>query len=136
MAEINPKGTEFVGLIGRLMDLLANPDVSRIEVVIGSFALDDSGKPKLFDGKAPLTTRAIQIPGMNEEFQEGLRKELEAGPVALLMILWIDRSPKGPVGFATFDAAINSQPRNISDLDDAEKSTIAAYLERQKAKKK
>ena len=34
MTEINPAGTLFLGLIEELMDLLAKPDVSRIEVVM------------------------------------------------------------------------------------------------------
>jgi len=132
MSDINPKGTAFVGLIDELMDLLAKPDVSRIEVVIGSFALDDSGKRKLIGGNASLTTRAFQIGGMNEEVQEGLRKEFEAEPVNLLMILWLDRFPNGPLGFVTFDAEINKRKKSLSDLDEAEKSTLEAYRERQK----
>jgi hypothetical protein len=132
VSEINPKGTAFVGLVGELTDLLAKPDISRIEVVIGSFALDESGKRKLFGGQASLTTRAFQIGGMNEEVRESLRKEFDASPVNLLMILWTDRSPKGPVGFVTFDADTNKQHKSISELDEAEKSTIAAYTQRQK----
>ena len=44
--ETNPKGTVFVELIAELMDLLKNPNVSRIEVVMANYELDDNGQRK------------------------------------------------------------------------------------------
>ena len=93
--EPNPKGTVFVELIAELMDLLKNPNVSRIEVVMANYELDDNGQRKVDGGKEVVAIRPFIVRGMDKEVQDELRKELDSGPITLLMILWIDRTKAG-----------------------------------------
>jgi hypothetical protein len=132
MSEANPPGTVFVVLIGELLDLVRNPDIAKISVVIGSYELDHKGANKMVNGKASVALRSFEIGGMNEEVQEKLRAEIEAGPIGHLMVLWIDRF-KG-LGFARFDPVTDRKSASMSDLDNVEKSMIADYLQRLKPK--
>ena len=73
---------------------------------------------------------------MNNKVQENLRKEIDAGPIALLMVLWMDRSRKGsPMGIAKFASPTDPRPASISDYDHVEKTAIAEYLRRQTSQK-
>jgi hypothetical protein len=128
----NPKGTVFVELIAKLMDLLGDPNVSRIEVVIASYELDDQGQRKVEDGQEVIVTRPIIIRGMDKDVQDALRKELESGPITLLMILWMDPTIGGvPVRMFFFDAADTKRTSGFAGMDHLEKSVMADYLNRQ-----
>jgi hypothetical protein len=69
MAEVNPAGTMFLGLVDELMDLVKNADVSRIEVVMAGYELDRDGEKKLINGKHSIAQRAFKIRGMNKDVQ-------------------------------------------------------------------
>jgi hypothetical protein len=128
----NPPGTMFVELIAELMDLVKNRDVSRIEVVTGSYDLDDNGKRKLANGKESVTTRSFPIRTADKSVQDRLRTEIEAGPFSLLMVLWIDRTQPGvPLGMLFFDAVGKKRSPGITGMDHLEKSVMAGYLNRQ-----
>src|ERR1700722_18148628 len=128
----NPKGTIFVELVASLMDLLANPKVSRIEIVIGEYQLDENGKPKLENGKEAVTTRAIAISGMDAEVQEKLRAEIDQGPITLLMVLWMDPTREGaPFGMQFFNDVGKRRSPGIDGMDHLEKTVMADYLNRQ-----
>ena len=130
--ETNPKGTVYVELIAELMDLLKNPNVSRIEVVMANYELDDNGQRKVDGGKEVVAIRPFNVRGMDKEVQDELRKELDSGPIALLMILWIDRTKAGvPLGMLFFDAAGKKRTPGIAGMDHLEKSVMADYLNRQ-----
>jgi hypothetical protein len=131
--ETNPKGTIFVELIAELMDLLKNPNVSRIEVVIANYELDDNGQRKVDGGKEVVAIRPFIVRAMDKDVQDELRKELDSGPITLLMILWIDRTKAGvPLGMFFFDAAAGKKRTpGIDGMDHLEKSVMADYLNRQ-----
>jgi hypothetical protein len=136
MSELNPAGTLFVGLVGELMDLLANPNVSRIEVVMASYELDGHGQRKIEDGKEVVAIRPFIVRGMDKEVQTELRKEFDSGPINLLMVLWIDRTQASvPVGMLFFDAAGKKRTPGIGGMDHLEKTVMADYLSRQVKKK-
>lgn len=126
----NPKGTVFVELIATLIDLLKDPNVSRIEAVMANYELDDKGQRKMDNGKEIVVTRPFVVRGMDETVQDELRKELDSGPIALLMILWIDRG-RPPVGMLFFDVAGKRRTPGIDGMDHLEKSVLADYLNRQ-----
>ena len=131
--ETNPKGTIFVELIAELMDLLKNPNVSRIEVVMANYELDDNGQRKVDGGKEVVAIRPFIVRAMDKDVQDELRKELDSGPITLLMILWIDRTKAGvPLGMFFFDAAAGKKRTpGIDGMDHLEKSVMADYLNRQ-----
>jgi|SRR5271155_2754008 len=132
MTEINPAGTMFVELIAELMDLVADPNVSRIEVAMGSYNLDEHGNRLLVNGKESVALRAFRIGGMHKEVEQGLRAEFDAQPITLLMILWTDRSRKSnSLGVISFDPATIKKVAGTSDYDLVEKSAIEAYRTRQ-----
>ena len=127
--ETNPKGTVFVELIAELMDLLKNPNVSRIEVVMANYELDDNGQRKVDGGKEVVATRPLIVRGMDKEVQHELRKELDSRPITLLMNLWIDRTKAGvPLGMIFFDAAGKKRTPGMEGIDHLEKSVMADYL--------
>jgi len=131
MADVNPAGTAFLGLIDALIDLTKDPNVSNIEVVMGSYEVDEQGKDKLVDGQLSVALRGFAVRGMNKDVQEGLRKQIEAGPLAYLMILWTDRSRKeSPLGIMTFDPVTKRQKQGMAGLDKVQKSAISEYLQR------
>lgn len=130
--EPNPKGTVFVELIAELMDLLKNPNVSRIEVVMANYELDGNGQRKVDGGKEAIAIRPFIVRGMDKEVEDELRKELDSGPITLLMILWIDRTKAGvPLGMFFFDPAGKKRTAGIDGMDHLEKSVMADYLNRQ-----
>ena len=130
--EINPSGTIFVELIAELMDLLKNPNASRIEVVTANYELDDNGQRKMDGSKEVVAIRPFIVRGMDKEVQDKLRQEIDSGPITLLMILWMDRAKAGmPLGILFFDAAGKKRAPGIDGMDHLEKSVIADYLNRQ-----
>ena len=131
--QTNPKGTVFVELIAELMDLLKNPNVSRVEVVMANYELDKNGQRKVDGGKEVVAIRPLIVRGMDKDVQEELRRELDSGPITLLMILWIDRtSAGGRLGMLFFDAVGKKRTApGIEGMDHLEKSVMADYLNRQ-----
>jgi hypothetical protein len=130
--QTNPKGTVFVELIAELMDLVKNPNVSRIEVVMANYELDDNGQRKMDRGKEVVAIRPFIVRGMDKEVQDELRKELDSRPITLLMMLWIDRTKAGvPLGMLFFDTAGKKRTPGIGGMDHLEKSVVADYLNRQ-----
>ena len=129
--ETNPKGTLFVELIAELMDLLKNPNVSRIEVVIANYELDDNGQRKVDGGKEVVASRSFIVKGMDKAVEDELREELDRGPITLLMILWIDRTKANGPGMFFFDVADKKRTPGIGGMDHLEKSVMADYLNRQ-----
>ena len=128
---INPEGAAFLGLIDTLIDLVRNPAVSRIEVIMSSFALDERGEKKLMSGKASILERSFVVRHVNKDVREKLREQLDAGPVTCLMILWMERFENGnKMGIQTFDPAIQRKRDHAADYDDVEKSAISGYLHR------
>jgi hypothetical protein len=133
MSEINPAGTMFLGLVGELMDLVKNPNATRIEVVMAGYELDDLGVNKLVGGKHSIAIRAFAINGMNKEVQEKLREQFDAGSITHLMVLWVR---PGGMGMAKFDPSTNQKTAaGIAGCDDVEKSMISGYLHRQTGKR-
>lgn len=130
MGEVHPAGTEFLGLIDALIDLTKDPNVSNIEVVMGSYEGDEQGKDKLIDGQLSVALRSFIVRGMNKDVQEQLRKQIEAGPLSYLMILWTDRSAKG-LGILTFDPETKQRKPGVAGLDKVQKSAVSDYLQRQ-----
>jgi hypothetical protein len=132
MAGINPEGTMFLGLIDSLIDVVKDPAISRIEVIMSSYELDGDGKKKLVSGKHSIAQRAFVIRGMNKEVQDKLREQFDASPIISLMILWMERfQNENKMGVLTFDPATKQKTHRVSDYDDVEKSVIANYLQRQ-----
>lgn len=131
MSEIHPAGTAFLGLIDVLIDLTKDPNVSNIEVVTGRYEVDEQGKDKLIDGQLSVALRGVVVRGMNKAVQDELRKEIEVGPLSYLMILWTERSARGPLGILKFDPETKQQRElGAAGLDRVEKSAIADYLQR------
>lgn len=133
MTDVNPAGTAFLGLIEALIDLKNDPNVSNIEVVMGSYEVDEQGKDKLVDGQLSVEMCSMIVKGMNKDVQEQLRKEIDARPLAYLLILWTDRSARGPLGIMIFDPVTKQQAQKqggMAGLDKVEKSAIASYLQR------
>ena len=137
MGRPNPKGTMFVELIAKLMDLLKDRNVSRIEVVMASYELDDNGQRKVEGGEELIAIRPFVVRVMDKAVQEELQKEFDSGPITLLMILWIDRTiPTGvPVGMFFFDPADRKRTPGIDGMNHLEKTVMADYLNRQVKKK-
>lgn len=131
MSEVNPAGTLDLVLIEALIDLTQDPNVSNIEVAMGSYEVDEQGKDTLVDGKLSVAPRGMKVTGMNQAVREELRKQIDAGPLNYLMILWVDRSRKeSPLGLMTFDPATQQQKPGVAGLDHFQKSVIADYLQR------
>jgi hypothetical protein len=130
MADVNLAGTAFLGLIDALIDLTGDPNVSNIEVVMGSYEVDEQGQDKLIDGQLSIALRGVVVRGMNKAVQEELRKQIEAGPLSYLMILWTDRAGKGTLGILTFDPVTKEQTSGTGSLDKVQKSAISDYLRR------
>ncbi len=133
MSEVHPAGTAFLGLIEMLIDLVNNPDVSRIEIVMGSYEADEQGKDKLVDGQLSIALRPFIVRGMNKAVQDELRKEMEAGPLSYLMVLWMEQFEKeNKLGLFLIDPETKQQKApGVAGLDKIEKSAIADYLQRQ-----
>lgn len=131
MAEVNPAGTAFLGVIDALFDLTKDSNVSNIEIAMGSYEVDEQGKDKLVDGQFSVALRGMKIRGMNKTVQEEIRKEIEAGPLCYLMILWTDRSRKdSPLGIMVFNPVTKQQQTTgLASLDKVQKSVIADYLQ-------
>src|SRR5580658_9679112 len=130
MSGVNPPGTVFVELIANLMDLVATPDVSRIEVVMAGYEFDEHGQHKMVEGVDVVTKRFFSIERMDKPVQEELRKELDAPPIAALMVLWISRTRQA-VGMLRFAIASGKSTRGIEGMNHIEKSIMADYLNRQ-----
>ena len=83
-------------------------------------------------GKEVIAISPSIVRGMDKEVQDELRKELDSGPITLLMILWIDRTKAGvPLGMLFFDATGKKRTPGIDGMDHLEKSVMADYLNRQ-----
>jgi hypothetical protein len=132
MAQGNPPGTMFLGLIEELIDLVKNSDVSRIEVIMASYDLDEHGEKKLVGGEHSVAKRAFVIRGMNKDVQNKLREQFDAGPITHLVILWMERfQNESKMGILTFDPVTKQKAANVTDYDAVVKSAIADYLQRQ-----
>ena len=127
-----PAGTMFLGLIEELMDLVGNPDVSRIEVLMACYELDEHGEKKLVGGKHSIAKRAFVIRGMDKAVQDELREQFDAAPLTHMMILWMEQfQNERKMGIASFDPATQKKVTRASDYDVVEKSMISDYLKRQ-----
>jgi hypothetical protein len=132
MAQGNQPGTMFLGLIEEVMDLLKDPDVSRIEVIMASYDLDEHSEKKLVGGKHSVAKRAFVIRGMNKDVQDKLREQFDAGPITHLMILWMERfQNESKMGILTFDPVTKQKAARVTDYDAVVKSAISDYLQRQ-----
>ena len=63
-------------------------------MVMANYELDDNGQRKVDDDKEVVAIRPFIVRGMDKEVQDELRKELDSGPITLLMILWNGSSGK------------------------------------------
>jgi hypothetical protein len=132
MSEVNPAGTMFVELIAELMGLLANPNVSNVEVVMANYELDVHGQRKMENGKEVVVIRPFAIRGMDKGVQNELRNEYDSGPITRLIVLWIDRTrTSGPFGMLFFDVAGKERAPGVNGMDHLEKKVLADYLNRQ-----
>jgi len=135
MTAINPPGTMFLGLIEELMDLVKNPAVSRIEVLMANYELDERGEKKMVDGKHSIAKCAFAIRGMNKEVQDKLRQQFEAALISHLMILWMEQfQNERKMGIASFNPVTKKKAVRPSDYDAVEKSMISDYLQGQTKK--
>ena len=122
----------FLGLVDSLIDLVKDPTVSSIEVIMSNYELGGNGEKKLVNGKVSITERSFVIRGMNKDVQEKLREQFFAAPITSLMILWMERFEKeNKMGIITFDPATKQKVDRVSNYDAAEKSAISNYLKRQ-----
>jgi hypothetical protein len=99
---------------------------------MGSYELDEQGKEKLVDGQHSVALRPFIVRGMNKDVQEQLRQQIEAGPLAYLMILWTERFAKeNKLGVLTLDPETKQQTSGMGSLDKVQKFAISDYLQRQ-----
>jgi hypothetical protein len=129
MSELNPAGTMFLGLIDALMDLVMKPTVSKIEVIMAGYELDDHGAEKLVNGQHSIEIRPFPISSMNEDVQEKLREEFESAPISHLMILFMERfQNESKMGIVKFGG--EQKTGGMSNYDAVEKTAISGYLHR------
>jgi hypothetical protein len=74
MSQVNPAGAAILGLIETLIDLVKNPDASRIEVAMASYHLDAQGLKIREGGKHSIALRSFEVKDMNSDTQEQLRQ--------------------------------------------------------------
>jgi hypothetical protein len=135
MSQVNPAGSATLGLIETLIDLVKNPDVSRIEVAMARYRLDAQGmKIMMEDGKHSIAIRSLEVKDMDTDTQEKLRRELEAVPISCLMVLWMQGTGKdSKLGAATFDPETQSRKARASTLDEVDRFAISDYIQRHRA---
>jgi hypothetical protein len=135
MSQVNPAGNATLGLIETLIDLVKNPDASRIEVAMARYRLDAQGlKIRLEDGTHSIAIRSLEVKDVDTNTQEKLRRELEAVPISCLMVLWMQGSGKeSKLGAATFDPKTNSRKARAATLDEVEKFTLSDYIQRHRS---
>lgn len=132
MSDRNPAGTLFLDLMDQLIDVAKNPDASRIEVVMGSYELDAQGKKPLVDGEHSVAPRSVIVTVLDKDVLEQLRQQVDAGPLAYLMILWIEHSANEKrLGVLAFDPVTSQTRVGIAGLDKAQQSAVSDYLQRQ-----
>jgi len=132
MSEVNPAGTMFVELMAELIGLLADPNVSNVEVVTANYELDDHGQRKMENGQEVVVIRQFVIRGMDKDVQDELRNEYDSGPITLLTVLWIDSArTSGPFGMLFFDIAGKKRVPGVTGMGHLEKTVLADYLNRQ-----
>jgi hypothetical protein len=131
MSQVNPAGAATLGLVETLIDLVKNPNASRIEVAVGSYHLDAQGLKIREDGKHSIALRSFEVKDMNSDTQEQLRQEIETGPISCLMILWMEGfAQESRLGAATFDPITNNRKARAATLDEVERFAISDYIQR------
>ena len=131
MSQTNPAGAATLGLVETLTDLVKNPDASRIEVAMASYHLDAQGLKIREGGKHSIALRSFEVKDMNSDTQEQLRQQIAAGPVACLMILWMEGSgQQSKLGAATFDPITHNRKARVATLDEVERFAISDYIQR------
>jgi hypothetical protein len=131
MSQVNPAGAASLGLIETLIDLVKNPNASRIEVAMGSYSLDAQGLKIREDGKHSIALRSFEVKDMDSDTQKQLRQQIEAGPVSCLMILWMEGSgQESKLGAATFDPITNNRKARAATLDEVERFVISDFIQR------
>ena len=131
MSQVNPAGAATLGLVETLIDLVKKPDASRIEVAMGSYHLDAQGLKIREAGKHSIALRSFEVKDMDNDTQEQLRQQIEAGPVSCLMILWMEGvGQESKLGAATFDPVTNHRKARVATLDEIERFTISDYIQR------
>jgi hypothetical protein len=135
MSQVNPAGSATLGLVETLVDLVKNPDASRIEVAMARYRLDAQGmKIMMEDGKHSIAIRSLEVKDMDADTQEKLRRELEAVPISCLMVLWMQGTGKdSKLGAATFDPETKSRKARASTLDEVDRFAISDYIQRHRA---
>lgn len=132
MSDTHPAGTLFLDLMDQLIDVAKNPDASRIEVVMGSYELNARGKEPLVGGQHSVAPRSVIVTVLDKDVLEQLRQQVGAGPLAYLMILWIERSAnESRLGVLAFDPATSQTRVGMAGLDKAQQSAVSDYLQRQ-----
>jgi hypothetical protein len=131
MSEVNSAGAAILGLVETLIDLVKNPNASRIEVAMGSYNLDAQGLKIREGGKHSIALRSFEVKDMGTNTQEQLRQQIEAGPVTCLMILWMEGSgQESKLGAATFDPITYNRKARAATLDEVERFTISDFIQR------
>ena len=132
MADRNTAGTLFLDLIDQLIDVAKNPVASRIEVVMGRYELDSQGKELLVDGQHSVAPRSVIVTVLDKDVLEQLRQQVDAGPLACLMILWIEQSANEKrLGVLAFDPVTSQTRVGMAGLDKVQQSAVSDYLQRQ-----
>jgi hypothetical protein len=131
MSEVNPAGAATLALVETLIDLIKNPNASRIEVAMGSYSLDAQGLKIREGGKHSIALRSFEVKDMDSDTQEQLRQQIEAGPVSCLMILWMEGfAQESKLGAATFDPITNNRKARAATLDEVERFAISDFIQR------
>jgi len=131
MSQVNPAGATTLGLVETLIDLVKNPDASRIEVAMASYNLDAQGLKIREGGKHSIALRSFEVKDMNTDTQEQLRQQIEARPTSCLMVLWMQGFAKeSKLGAATFDPITNNRKARAATLDEVERFAISDYIQR------
>lgn len=126
------QGAATLGLVETLIDLVKNPEASRIEVAMARYRLDEQGlKIMMEDGKHSIAIRSLEVKDMGTDTQEKLRRELEAVPISCLMVLWMQGFAKeSKLGAATFDPITKKRKARVATLDEIERFSISDYIQR------
>jgi len=99
---------------------------------MGSYELDAQGKKLPMDGERSAAPRSVTVTALNKDVQEQLRQQIDAGPLAYLMILWIERSSKeSRLGILAFDPVTGQTRVGMAGLDKVQQSAVSDYLQRQ-----
>jgi hypothetical protein len=102
---VQPAGTQFLGLIDSLIDIVKEPGVSDVEVMFTSLKVDGEGKRIVEAGQNVADTRYIGIKGLNDETKDKLREMYQASPLVSLMVLWkSDGKPRKKIGMLKFQS--------------------------------